>query len=98
MHASLSQNLRLPVPLLFLFLPEKHTVTPFTIGPEHPRRCNKHKTVVARQGEDGLSFILRLEVPYSSHVWRTRHKAEHGVNHELVQCKVQEEDTAVMEQ
>lgn len=79
----------------FLLVLARKALATLALGPEHSQSYNMHKTVVARQGEYGLSFILSLETPQSCRALRNRPEAQHGVNHELVQCKVQEEDTVV---
>jgi hypothetical protein len=42
---------------------QKSKVTTLALVPEHSQSNNMHKTLVARQGEYGLSFILSLEAP-----------------------------------
>jgi hypothetical protein len=76
------ETLSIPIPLLVL------------LWIKCSQSNNLHITVVARQGENGLSLTVCLEEAYSCPVW-IRHEAESAVTWKLVQCKLHEEGSAV---
>jgi hypothetical protein len=54
------------------------------------------KTVIGRQGEDPLGLTVNFEVAQRGCERRTGQEAEKGVTHNLLQCKVQEEDSTMV--